>query len=168
LPQNTPERTDWNSCAEFVDYLVALATAVVIPNIRSSRTNPRGLAAATLGVRMAGEAYDNYHQYIDNQVAGFHWDLIQAGQDAGVYAHVLGNAGLYLWGGITGNIARGANSLFDKVQSLWKGQEGDGEVAGNAAGKRVGEHIWNYLNGRRKDEDATKLGNDITTILCGP
>lgn len=38
--------------------------------------------------------------------------------------------------------------------------------AGNAAGEKVGEHMWNYLKGDRKEADQTKLRNDITAKLC--
>ena len=42
---------------------------------------------------------------------------------------------------ITGNAGRLGNRVIDWVQSFLKGQEGVSEMAGNAAGKRVGEQI---------------------------
>ena len=115
---------------------------------------------------MASESYSNYHQYINNRVDGFKYPFIEAGQGAGVYAHVLGNAGLYLYGGITGNTVRMANSMIDNVQSFFKGQEGDAEVAGNVAGKQVGRDIWNYLKGNRNEADASTLKQNLTATLC--
>ena len=55
-----------------------IATAVVLSNVKS-RISALELATTKVGIRLAGEAFDNYHDYIGNQVAGFRWDLTQAG-----------------------------------------------------------------------------------------
>lgn len=116
---------------------------------------------ATRPTRPRGRIY-----WARNAVANFRPELIHVPQGAGVYAHVLGNAGLYLHGGITGNAGRLGNSVVDWVQSYWKGQEGVSEMAGNAAGKRVGEQIWNYLKGGRTQADGDQLRRDPTDTLC--
>lgn len=83
-----------------------------------------------------------------------------------MYAHVLGNAGLYLHGGVIGNRGRAVPLLMDGLQAVYKGKESAAEIRGNAAGGRAGNRMWNYLNGNRTQDDANMVRNDLTSGLC--
>ena len=81
-------------------------------------------------------------------------------QGAGVYGHILMQAGAHLAGrpvmAITGYLVDGLQLAFSRPQS-------SEEMAGNYAGPPVGRQMWNYLTGGR---DKDELRKSLTNELC--
>lgn len=119
---------------------------------------------------MVKEARD--YNYIDNGYDGFQDVLTGGFQNAGVYGHVLLQAGSYLYGGGIGQAVGYAFDAFDRLQQglepFYPHRENDqrpAEIRGNEAGTQVGSHMWNYITGHL---DPKKLKQDLTEALCKP
>ena len=96
-----PQRLPFNSCEEFVRWLGNLTTGALL-NGHIKKYSER-LTARVFGSDLAEIAYFQYDRHINNGFAGFRPELVNAGQDtpqgpqgAGVYGHILLNAGLRL------------------------------------------------------------------------
>ena len=108
-----------------------------------------------------------YESFGHNGTEGFRDELTAGGQGVGVYMHVLGNAGAKLLNPLIGNPIIGGNHIKDKIQT-WLGTnrgEGPAELAGNQAGARVGQHMWNYISGATPQVEQ-RLRNSLLSELC--
>ena len=156
----------FNSCAEFVDWLVRFAESKPFGiQDKHSRAKATGLALMDL-------AFNGYGRHINNGFAGFKAELVNPGegteegpQGAGVYGHILGMGGAYLAGVMTGGrIAGWGNSAIDHLQNSVIGKaQGPAEVAGNKVGTKAGTHIWNLIRG---NGTSTNLRESLTSDLC--
>lgn len=168
-PQNPPKQDKFKDCADFVNYLVSLAKNLEIPASSGTRhQTPTQQAATKLGIRMMGEAFD--YKYIASSIEGFKQELTQYGQNAGAHGHVLLQAGgiLEQWG--SGAIISGAFRISDHIQRHGspdpkRNAEALSEIAGNAAGRRVGQHMSNFIFGTTPREEQ-RLRNSLTSELC--
>jgi len=123
-----------------------------------------------LGNTLIREAKD--YNYINNHFDGFKDKLTMGFQNAGVYGHVLLQAGEQLVGGGVGQAVGALFRAYDRFQEgrpeLYPHQQNDqraAEIAGNEAGLAVGNHIWSYLTGHR---NANVLRRQLTETLCKP
>ncbi len=173
-PTTTPTQDpspSYNNCYQFVQYLVNLATGVPLnsPSSRQNRQQNRA-AVRNLGARLVREARD--YGFINNLSEGFKDTLTGGFQNAGVYGHVLLQAGEYLVGGGIGQLVGAGFRAYDNFQQasepLFPHQQNDqrpAEIAGNEAGLSVGRHVWSYLTGHR---DPKVLADNLTETLCKP
>jgi RHS repeat-associated protein len=159
------DKLPFNSCAEFVDYLVGLAVKM------GQKAAGAKSKAKTLGKGLMYTAYFEYDRHSKNGYEGFKGGLVNAGaevnnpQGGNVYAHILAFAGAYLDSSnaltYLGSVA--ANQ-YDHGQIITgNNPQAPSEVAGNAAGTSVGTHIWNFLKGNGSEAD---LKTSITSELC--
>lgn len=164
-PNNSddPPPLPFNSCSEFVDWLIGQAKSNTA-NIINKKSR-----ASWLGTNLMTLAYFGYDRHINNGYDGFKGILTAPGtgteegaQGAGVYGHILGMSGAYLTetiGGVIGTV----NSLIDRTQGFFGKAQSPAEIAGNAAGTAVGKHIWNFINGNGNEDDLKK---SLTSELC--
>lgn len=127
--------------------------------------------ANVLGVHLMDLAFNGYERHIHNGFAGFKSKLTEPGtgtkegsQGAGVYGHVLGQAGAKL-GGLATMVVGGLADAVDTAQKLYGTSQGPAEVAGNMAGWAVGRHINNFLTGKTP-RDPNRLKNSLMSELC--
>jgi RHS repeat-associated protein len=159
-PHGTSGKLPFNSCAEFVDFLVKEAVAAFYdqPFNRDSK-------AKQLGVHLMDLAFNGYDRHINNKADGFKDELtVPGGQGAGVYGHILGQGGAKL-GGLLSNAVGGLADAYDTAQWLWGNEQAPAEMAGNLAGWAVGRHIYNFLTGKTPSEPE-RLRNSLTSELC--
>jgi len=126
-------------------------------------------AADTLGASMIDTAYNHYSEHIDNGFANFKSILTDAGepgkeQGAGVYGHILSQAGAQLLGPL-GQVVAAHAALYDVAQWASGHAQGKSEVAGNVAGVHVGVHMSNFLSGVTP-RDKERLKNSLRSELC--
>ena len=180
-PQDTDgpqERLPFNTCAEFVDYLVAYATKALNLVVESQTVNNLPQVATTVGTGMMSTAYFGYETHIHNGYDGFKDELTSAGrgtaageQGAGVYGHIFfaGGAWIFAKGNPAGYAAYIANSGKDWLQAAtgWfgGGSQYASERAGNIAARPVGLHMWNFISGTTP-RDPQRLRNSLTKELC--
>ena len=103
-PTPQPQQTQplpFNSCEEFVRWLGNLTTGALL--IGHLKNYGQRVTARVFGSDLAEIAYLQYDRHINNGFAGFRPELVSAGegtpqgpQGAGVYGHILLNAGLRL------------------------------------------------------------------------
>jgi hypothetical protein len=168
---NPPPPQDDNSydnCYDFVDYLVDLASNMD-SEPRSRRVSPKESIATRLGSKLMGEAAD--YKFITYGWEGFKDKLTMGWQGAGVYGHILLQAGAYLYGGISGTAFANGFDLYDKAQTLFnyphdQNDQRPAEIEGNKAGWNVGRLLSNFIKDGRKDPK--RLKQDITQELCKP
>jgi hypothetical protein len=166
-------RAKYNNCWEFVEHLVSMASdtnaQLVEPNSYDNR-QANSLQSQKLANKLLGQAYA--YDYINNGFGGFKDKLTMGFQGAGVYGHVLLQAGFHIMGDGIGQVLGAGFDAYDKFQQQFPGiyphremDQRPAEIAGNEAGWQVGKHIWNYLTGHR---DANVLRNQLTETLCVP
>jgi YD repeat-containing protein len=174
-PQNPPatqERLPFNSCEEFVNWLVDSA-GTARRWMANGRHRSAFIAARIYGSDLAEIAYFGYERHIHNDFEGFKSELVDAGagspegrQGAGVYGHILFSAGTMLIqksGDPGGWVAHQGNSLKDWYQAYRGSSQYQSERAGNIAGRAVGAHLWNAL---RNNLNRGQLTNNIRRELC--
>jgi RHS repeat-associated protein len=159
----------FNNCDEFVSFLLDVSSKTLRNSGWSKERgyHNKNAAGKSLGAGLMDLSYFGYQRHIDNGSAGFKEILTGPGkQGPGVYGHVLGMAGTSLYG-LVGAAIGTANSVVDRVQNFYGKADGQGpaEVAGNAAGTAVGNHIWNWL--ATKDPLAFKNKDDLWKNLKG-
>jgi hypothetical protein len=160
----------FDSCSEFVNYLVGLATEALksVQDPTMLELGNASFVAENLGASMMHTARFQYERHIHNRFDGFKSLLVDpGGQGAGVYGHILGVGGATLLGGLGGFLIVQGNSLKDRYQasSGTDGGQGPAEKAGNEAGIAVGNHMWNFISGRTPRE-VDRLRNSLTSELC--
>ena len=162
----TDEPLPFKNCGEFVDWLVKTAESRPY-NIHDVHNRAKALGAGLMNL-----AFFGYDRHNHNGYDGFKPGLVEPGdgtpegeQGADVYAHVMGMAGAYLTGVMTGGRVVGwISSGVDHFQNSVKGNaQGPAEVAGNVAGTRAGGHIWNFIRG---DGNGDNLRKSLTEDLC--
>ena len=162
---------DYDNCWEFVDRLVDGASNVkLIPPVNWVARDTNRNASTMFGGDLVKEAAE--YKFIDNHFGGFKTILTMGGQDAGVYGHVLLQAGMHIIGGGVGQAVGKGFDLYDKLQQKlekhYPHHENDqrpAEIAGNEAGLTVGKHLWSYLTGHH---DSDVLRRNLTETLCVP
>jgi RHS repeat-associated protein len=174
-PQNPPqtqqpEHLPFNTCEEFVRWLGNVSTTALLDG--HVKHYGQRLTARIYGSDLAEIAYLQYDRHIHNGFDGFRGELVNAGantpagaQGAGVYGHILFNAGMRLIdnsGDKGGWVAYHANRAKDWGQALFGSSQYQSERAGNIAGRTVGDHLWNYLGGTSQAE----LENRLRGVLC--
>lgn len=174
FPQNTQDKLPFNSCEEFVNWLsdlVAKVMSAASGNPHTAVLRQRN-AAILLGHGLAEIAYFNYDRYIKNEYEGFKDELVDAGegspegkQGAGVYGHVLFGAGETLAGKVdpVGLVAFHANRFKDWAQAARGSSQYASERAGNIAGQKVGNLIWEYMGHKRSQSELT---SSLKGVLC--
>ena len=169
-PEPQEERLPFETCEEFVNYLVNQATGALQNVVDGLTVNNHSQVAQALGAGMMHTAFFGYERHINNGAErfangtdGFRRELTANGQNGGVFGHVLGIGGAVLAGTI--GMAVGVHSMaFDNLQRLWGTQQGAAEVAGNRAGLAVGRRMRDFINGTNRNRDS--LTNDLRGILC--
>jgi hypothetical protein len=173
-----PGRLPFNSCREFVNYLLAYATKALGTVVESVTINNHAQVAWVVGTNMMTTAYFGYESHIHNGFAGFKPELTSAGagsgsgeQGAGVYGHILfaGGSWIFAKGNPIGYAAYAANKGKDWLQAA-TGKFGGGdqyasERAGNVAGRAIGVHMWNFISGATPREPQ-RLKNSLRNELC--
>jgi len=158
-----PGRLPFNSCDEFVSYLVKLADEAAKNVLGGLNPSTHYTAKNTLGDAMMRTAFFGYETHIHNGYEGFKPELTAHPQNAGIYGHILGIAGAYLAGPATWPIGA-ASDLIDRVQKMLGSEQGAAEVAGNKAGLEVGVRMSSFISDYGRDRHL--LFDSIRSVLC--
>ncbi|HKG48728.1 MAG TPA: S8 family serine peptidase [Pyrinomonadaceae bacterium] len=168
-PQDPPAQQPlpFNTCEEFVNYLVNEATQAV-RRMNDLSQSSVGNNISALGFSMMMTARFEYDRHINNRADGFRPALVAGGQGAGVYGHILGVGGATLWG-LAGGVVIFAQEAKDLVD-YYRASPADraqhrAELAGNGAAVRVGQHMWNFMSGTTPREPQ-RLRNSLMSELC--
>jgi RHS repeat-associated protein len=162
-PQKPADALPFNSCDEFVSYLVNQAANAAKNVLGGLNVTSPYIVANNLGTAMMDTAFFGYETHIHNGYKGFKPELTANNQNAGVYGHVLGMGGAFLTGPVGWSIGA-ASDLFDRAQKMWGTEQGAAEVAGNKAGLAVGARIFDFIQDRGRDRQS--LFNSLKSVLC--
>lgn len=88
----------FNSCDQFVSYLVNLADEAAKNVLGGLNPSTHYMAKNALGDAMMRTAFFGYERHIHNGYQDFKPELTANDQNGGVYGHILGIAGAYLSG----------------------------------------------------------------------
>jgi RHS repeat-associated protein len=144
---------NFNSCAEFVDYLLGKWVDLV-----TNKTN-----TYLLGRQLMDNAVKRYGEHINNGYKGFKETLVGKGvnpQGAGIYGHILINVGADIQGNF---IFSALFNVYDTLQYVTgQNPQAKEEVKDNIAAGGVVDLFSKYDN----VEDLEKLRSDLSKLLC--
>lgn len=103
-------------------------------------------------------AFRDYTRHIHNGADGFKESLVKAGKQ--------GCRSLWTRAGICRRGALAGASQIKDLTDYWRGNpQAPAELRGNAAGKAVGQHMFNFLSGLTP-RDPSRLKNSLMDELC--